>query len=560
MQQQEARAFWTGPRLSPYEELSLKSFVAAGARVFLYSPEMTLEVPDGVELRHVDEILARPIHKFTYEDGDNTLTVHSDLFRYQAIHDHGGWYFDLDIICLGNALPRDEHYIAREDERLVNAAVMKFPPRAPFLAAAIDESARLLPKAGRLDIGPELVTRLAKEHLGNSVKPRPQAYEVRTREVLSLFDPARRAELEARTARSDFVHLWNEIWRRIRIPKNYGPPKGSFLDALFERHGIGFSDEARFSFEAVENWMEDRGLLDSIRERRPARASVWKGNAQNRLTKSKSPQIVRSLWIGDLLPSGVQQIDTYQLLCLKTFADRDHRVELYVHGENLELPGWIVRRDIGEIIETDSVVRYLPEQETYAVNSNLFRYSALYEHGGWWIDPGVVLLEADMPANDFVLAERRSDSGIPLASVLKFPRHHPLMAEARDRCAAFERDIGRWHEDPLADMQASVQTNTPKRYADPVGTSGVEALFDPAQCRDLMEFCGQMPFIDLHREIWLRAGIPHDLAPPEGSFVEWLLGRHNLDSRLIVNMHFPEVQRWLRHLYMADRVRHRETK
>jgi hypothetical protein len=184
----------------------------------------------------------------------------------------------------------------------------------------------------------------------------------------------------------------------------------------------------------------------------------------------------------------------------------------------------------------------------------------LYEHGDWWVDPGVVLLETDMPTNDFVLAERRMDSSIPLASVLKVPRHDPLMAEARDRCASFERDIGRWHEDPLADMQASVQTNAPKRYADPIGASGVEALFDPAQCRDLIELCRHTPFIDLHREIWLRAGIPHDLAPPEGSFVEWLLERQNLASRLIVNMQFPEVQRWLRHLYMADSVRHRETK
>src|ERR1700734_658922 len=33
----EVRLFWTGPPLSPYEELSLRSFIAAGARVLLYA-------------------------------------------------------------------------------------------------------------------------------------------------------------------------------------------------------------------------------------------------------------------------------------------------------------------------------------------------------------------------------------------------------------------------------------------------------------------------------------------------------------------------------------------
>ncbi|HEY6733687.1 MAG TPA: hypothetical protein VI256_07810, partial [Roseiarcus sp.] len=56
---EEVRAFWTGPRLSPYEELSLLSFVATGARVLLYSSDMTLRVPDGVELMDVNELLPR---------------------------------------------------------------------------------------------------------------------------------------------------------------------------------------------------------------------------------------------------------------------------------------------------------------------------------------------------------------------------------------------------------------------------------------------------------------------------------------------------------------------
>ena len=60
----EVRVFWTGPPLSPYELLSLQSFVHAGARVFLYSTTKTLRVPDGVELLDVRELWPGPVHRF----------------------------------------------------------------------------------------------------------------------------------------------------------------------------------------------------------------------------------------------------------------------------------------------------------------------------------------------------------------------------------------------------------------------------------------------------------------------------------------------------------------
>ena len=62
MQREEVRTFWTGPVLSYYEILSLKSFVATGARVFVYSYEKDLEVPDGAELVDAAEILSGEVH------------------------------------------------------------------------------------------------------------------------------------------------------------------------------------------------------------------------------------------------------------------------------------------------------------------------------------------------------------------------------------------------------------------------------------------------------------------------------------------------------------------
>src|ERR1700731_5449591 len=136
---QEVRLFWTGPSLSLYEQLSLKSFVAAGARVQLFSYEDDFAIPDGVELVNANEILPGPVYAFRHASGDKSLALHSDLFRYVAIEKYGGWYVDADIVCIGKQLPASSVYIARETDKIVNGAVMKFPAQSPLMTEAIKE-------------------------------------------------------------------------------------------------------------------------------------------------------------------------------------------------------------------------------------------------------------------------------------------------------------------------------------------------------------------------------------------------------------------------------------
>ena len=92
------------------------------------------------------------------------------------------------------------------------------------------------------------------------MRPISSAYPIDILEAPAMFDPLRRDELNERIADSDFVHLWNEYWRRVRIPKELGPPKGSFLDGLFARFGFSFDDEARLSADAVAAWFEEPGF------------------------------------------------------------------------------------------------------------------------------------------------------------------------------------------------------------------------------------------------------------------------------------------------------------
>ncbi len=584
----EVRAFWTGPQLSPYEELCLLSFVAAGARVFVYSRDKTLRVPDGVERVDLDEILTGEVHHFTFADGDRSAALHSDLFRYIAIRQFGGWYVDLDVICLGEQLPECKVYLARESEKLVNGAVMKFPAHAPVLEAAIEEAFKLLPEArpgaplsARISIGPELVTRLVNDYaLDHLVRPRSSAYEIGYDEIPLMFDPLFCEELNERVAGSDFVHLWNEIWRRVRIPKHYGPPAGSFLDGLFRRFGILFAEDARLSAETIAVWFQERALISQLKYQ--LRTELIPANALDLIAKqargsprqanifraakpanagrprsaalARAPQTVRTFWQGG-------PIGAYQLVCLRSFADRGHRVEVYSFDSKLELPAWLQRKNAADIMPAERVLRHLPEEKRSAIHADLFRHALLHRLGGWWIDPDVALLRTELPSADDLFISGPNEFDVVSTAVMKVPAGHPVLTDALVLATPFEDKVEHWSKAGAPALTRSILSNgsssslKPVDQVSPLSWFDVASLFDPDRVDTVTKKLQGKVFLDLHQEVWLRAGIPDYLAPPRGSWLDRLFEKHDVGLVFPARMDFGDVKRWLAHMYACSGLR-----
>jgi len=589
--QQEVRVFWTGPSLSLYEQLSLKSFVAAGARVQLFSYEDDFAVPDGVELVNANEILPGPVYAFRHASGDKSLALHSDLFRYVAIEKYGGWYVDADIVFVGRQLPDSPVYIARETEQVINGAVMKFPAHAPLLVTAIEEARRRLPETAvsssheaRLLIGPALVTRLLREFsLEHMVRPRSSAYEIGYDEIPAFFDPASCERLQERLADSDFTHLWNEVWRWIRIPKNYGPPEGSYLDSLFRRVDIKISPQARLSHGAITDWFREHRLLQEVKHRvgtdrlpadamdrltgwfhevywphgeTPAEAVADESSPQAAKTSvalplSTAPQVVQTFWHGEV-------IGPYQLLCLRSFADRGHQVEVFSYESRLRLPGWLERRNAAEILPRDKVVRQVDQD--LAINGNLFRYATLNQRGGWWIDPDVLLLKPDLPAVD-IFFSGPDVFGLTSTGLLRFPKGHPAIKAGLAKALALDDAVADWEGSGAALLtelirQHGLDPNFHSRGPlGPVSWLDVPALFDPTQCDRLERLCQPEQILHLHVDAWLRSGVPQRLGPPEGSLLDCLFRRHEVMPWFPDRMTFNELNRWIRHMYESVRNR-----
>jgi Glycosyltransferase sugar-binding region containing DXD motif len=588
---QEVRVFWTGPSLSLYEQLSLRSFVAAGARVQLFSYDDDFAIPDGVELINANEILPGPVYAFRHASGDKSLALHSDLFRYVAIEKYGGWYVDADIVFIGSQLPDSPVYIARETEQVINGAVMKFPAHAPLLVTAIEEARRLLPQTAvsssheaRLLIGPPLVTRLLREFsLEHMVRPRSSAYEIGYDEIPAFFDPASCERLQERLADSDFTHLWNEVWRWIRIPKNYGPPEGSYLDSLFRRLDMKSSPQARLSYGAITDWFREHRLLQEVKyrvgtDRLPAdamdRLTGWfrdiyrpQGGTEAvaaepvplavktavALPLSTAPQVMQTFWHGDV-------ISPYQLLCLRSFADRGHQVEVFSYESALHLPGWLERRNAAEILPRDKILR--PIDGGLAIHGNLFRYALLNQRGGWWIDPDVLLLKPDLPAADVFFAGPDA-FGLTSTALLRFPKGHPVIKAGLAKALTLDDAVADWEASGAALLTELIRQHGldpdfhMRRPLGPVSWFDVPALFNPLQCDRLERLCQPEQVLHLHVDAWLRSGVPQRLGPPEGSLLDSLLARHEVMPWFPDRMTFNEVNRWIRHMYECFRSRER---
>jgi hypothetical protein len=105
------------------------------------------------------------------------------------------------------------------------------------------------------DTGPKLMTELLAEYRSDiALAPIESAYAIGPDEFQKFLLPDACEEVEERTANSTFVHLWNEMWRKAGIPKTIAPPKGCWVDRLFERLQVPAVWSDRLDADHVERW------------------------------------------------------------------------------------------------------------------------------------------------------------------------------------------------------------------------------------------------------------------------------------------------------------------
>src|SRR4029078_8374501 len=92
------QGLWIGDVLSRMERLSIASFLAQGHQFDLFTYGPVRNVPKGTRVRDPAEIMSRD-RVFQYRD-HASYAGFANFFRYKLLLDRGGWWVDLDSVCL----------------------------------------------------------------------------------------------------------------------------------------------------------------------------------------------------------------------------------------------------------------------------------------------------------------------------------------------------------------------------------------------------------------------------------------------------------------------------
>ncbi len=248
--------FWDGPPLGPLRYSCLKSFVELGHQfeLYVYGP---LDVPRGVVLMDAEQIIPRS-EIFYYQnpridDPDESgkdLGPFSDLFRFKLLAERGGWWSDVDTICLSPSIPPVERAWASECPEMggvrIGTSQISFRRGDP-VAVELYSRCHALSRTNfspREALGPMLISRTIHE-LGladNEFGSPDRFYPIRWIEMFKLWLPKYRDEVEARCTGALFLPIYQSFIKYIGLSAADVPPRGSYLGEFCARHMPGRRD------------------------------------------------------------------------------------------------------------------------------------------------------------------------------------------------------------------------------------------------------------------------------------------------------------------------------
>lgn len=267
------QGFWHGPPLGPLRRACLESFCSLGYEfhLYVYGP---VDVPGGIILRDAAEII--PFQELFYYDNPESeakdLGPFSDLFRFKLLSERGGWWIDVDTICLSPAIPSVDRAWAQQLPEVNSGAIgtgqLALARGDPL---AIELYTRCLAKSRtnfrpREVLGPRLLSSVILEWgLPPNVFGRPETfYPLRFIEMFKLWLPEFCNEVEEKARDALFMPVFQSFPQYIGLDFVRLPPAHSYLWKFCRRYGdftnrLCYDDEdvrrgTRAYFERNSRW------------------------------------------------------------------------------------------------------------------------------------------------------------------------------------------------------------------------------------------------------------------------------------------------------------------
>lgn len=137
---------WIGKRLTRLELLTIRSFLENGHEFHLWLYDaVENDLPEGTIVEDASSILPRESvfryrHRNQFGHGKGSYAGFSDIFRYKLLHNHGGWWSDMDVTCL-KPLDFAEPYLFKSHHSLPAVGnLMKCPPRSALMKICFERA------------------------------------------------------------------------------------------------------------------------------------------------------------------------------------------------------------------------------------------------------------------------------------------------------------------------------------------------------------------------------------------------------------------------------------
>jgi hypothetical protein len=239
MKQQPIQSLWVGRELSPMEVLCLTSYLANGHDFHLYIYDNVDNIPSGVLVKDANLIIPQ---RDIYVDAFGGYVNLSNQFRYTMLYKIGGWWVDMDTVCLKPFDFKDDFVFSSEraepyHRSLVNTTYIKSLSGAKFLKDCLD----FLHFRGHEhihwgELGVNLISRMIfRNEMGRYVQPPDCFCPVSGyQHNLLVADSSSYTLPEASYA----LHWWHELWRRRGIDKYGQFPATSLYEKLKSKYAL----------------------------------------------------------------------------------------------------------------------------------------------------------------------------------------------------------------------------------------------------------------------------------------------------------------------------------
>lgn len=222
-------ALWIGSRLSPIELLCIHSFLEHGHEFHLWVyDKIETPLPEKVVIENASDIIPKE-EVFCYQNmnqyghGKGSYAGFSDIFRYKLLFEKGGWWTDMDVVCI-KPLNFEEEYVFRTHHDFpVVGNIMKCPKGSLLMLDCFREAKALVDAHNKNWNKPiEILNRNIEKHqLNKYIKEitNPDSWLFVRKLLYKKLKPK---------AEWFVIHLLNEEWRKNNIDKN-AIPKWSFI-------------------------------------------------------------------------------------------------------------------------------------------------------------------------------------------------------------------------------------------------------------------------------------------------------------------------------------------